>query len=193
MPKIFNEENKKAIQKELIECGFALLKQGGLHAVNIDVLTKNCFIAKGTFYNLFENKSDYLYHMMLFERARSKEMLHLYLNENGQLSTNNLKNYLFWLFDENPNIFSYLTKEEQTRLISTWPDKYLTNMNNDKETMHMLHALLECPRKNPSWELACNYMKLIAVSLTIKDIFISSHYEIMIWDIIDKITVLLCK
>lgn len=49
MPKIFTPENRNDIRKELLECGFGLLKQGGLTAVNIDVITERCFIAKGTF------------------------------------------------------------------------------------------------------------------------------------------------
>ncbi|MCR4850396.1 MAG: TetR/AcrR family transcriptional regulator, partial [Lachnospiraceae bacterium] len=63
MPKIFTDENRDEIRLKLLNKGFKLLKSGGLSAVNIDKLTEEAYIAKGTFYNLFENKSEFMYHM----------------------------------------------------------------------------------------------------------------------------------
>lgn len=54
---------------------FNMLKKDGLSAVNIDKLTEETYIAKGTFYNLFENKSEFMYHMMIHERNRAKKKL----------------------------------------------------------------------------------------------------------------------
>ena len=58
--------------------------------------------------------------------------------------------------------------------------------------MHTLISLLENPSINPDWKLACNYMKLIAVSLTIEKIFIKENYNDMIASLIDNIVNLLC-
>ena len=52
-----------------------MLKKDGLSAVNIDKLTEETYISKGTFYNLFENKSEFMYHMMIHERNRAKKKL----------------------------------------------------------------------------------------------------------------------
>ena len=49
MPKIFTDENKESLKTKLLDMGFEMLKTGGLNAVNIDLLTKKAFIAKGTF------------------------------------------------------------------------------------------------------------------------------------------------
>ena len=57
MPKIFTDENRDELRIKLLDKGFKMLKKGGLSAVNIDKLTEDTYIAKGTFYNLFENKS----------------------------------------------------------------------------------------------------------------------------------------
>ena len=68
MPKIFSDENRASLRIRLLEEGFAMLKNGGLSSVNIDKLTLDAFIAKGTFYNLFDTKSEMsLYRKIYFK------------------------------------------------------------------------------------------------------------------------------
>ncbi|MCR5129576.1 MAG: TetR/AcrR family transcriptional regulator [Lachnospiraceae bacterium] len=193
MPKIFTDINRDEIRLNLLDKGFKLLKKGGLSAVNIDMLTEEAYIAKGTFYNLFENKSEFMYRMMIHERTRAKEKLLSYLNDSGKLTRDSLCKYLKWLATENPNVFAFLTDSEKKRLISSWADNYIENEDNDSKTMHMLISLLESPAKNPDWKLACNYMKLIAVSLTTKNVFIYENYPAMVSSLIDHIVEILCS
>ena len=192
MPKIFTDENRNEIRLKLFDKGFKLLKKGGLSAVNIDKLTEDSYIAKGTFYNLFENKSEFMYHMMIHERTRAKEKLLSYLNGSGKLTKDSLRDYLKWLSAENPNVFAFLTDDEKKRLVSSWSDKYIEDENNDSKTMHMLISLLETPTEDPNWMLACNYMKLIAVSLATKKVFIKENYNAMIDSLIGQIVDMLC-
>lgn len=192
MPKIFTDENKDEIRLKLLNKGFKMLKKGGLSAVNIDKLTEETYIAKGTFYNLFENKSEFMYHMMIHERNIAKEKLFSYLNDSCKLSKDSLRDYIKWMSIENPNVFAFLTDAEKKRLISSWPDKYVEDENNDSKTMNMLISLLETPVDNPDWMLPCNYMKLIALCLTTKNIFIKENYNTMIDSLIDQIIDMLC-
>lgn len=60
MANIISEEERGKIKEQLINLGFDLLRKGSIKAVNIVVLTERCFIAKGTFYNLFPSKTDFL-------------------------------------------------------------------------------------------------------------------------------------
>ena len=192
MPKIFTDENRDELRIKLLDKGFKMLKKGGLSAVNIDRLTEDTYIAKGTFYNLFENKSEFMYHMMIHERNRAKEKLLFYLNNSGKLTRDSLRDYLKWLSAENPNVFAFLTDAEKKRLVSSWSDKYIEDEDNDSKTMHMLISLLESPAVDPDWKLACNYMKLIAVSLATKDVFIKDNYTAMIDSLIGQIVEMLC-
>ncbi|MCR5598047.1 MAG: TetR/AcrR family transcriptional regulator [Lachnospiraceae bacterium] len=192
MPKIFTDENRDEIRLKLLNKGFKMLKKGGLSAVNIDKLTEDTYIAKGTFYNLFETKSEFMYHMMIHERTRAKEKLFSYLNDSGKLTRDSLRGYLTWLSAENPNVFAFLTDAEKKRLVSSWSDKYIEDEDNDNDTMHMLISLLESPAEDPDWMLACNYMKLIAVSLATKNVFIKENFQNMIDSLITYITEILC-
>jgi hypothetical protein len=56
----------------------------------------------------------------------------------------------------------------------------------------MLISLLESPAKDPDWKLACNYMKLIAISLATRKVFIKENYNAMIDSLIEQILNLLC-
>ncbi|MBP3233345.1 MAG: hypothetical protein J6M65_02820 [Eubacterium sp.] len=192
MPKIFTEENRESLRIKLLDEGFIMSKKGGLSSVNIDKLTADSYIAKGTFYNLFVNKSEFMYHMMIHERNRAKDKLVSYLNDKGKLTKDSLKDYLMWLSSENPNVFAYLTEAEKKRLVSSWKDKYIEDEDNDSETMNMLISLIDTPSKNTDWKLACNYMKLLAVSLTMRNIFIQDNYEDMIESLIKNIVYILC-
>ena len=193
MPKIFTDANRDEIRKKLLDKGFKMLKKGGLSAVNIDKLTEETYIAKGTFYNLFENKSEFMYHMMIHERNRAKEKLLSYLNDSGKLTKDSLRDYLKWLSAENPNVFAFLTDAEKKRLIASWSDKYIEDKSNDSKTMHMLISLLESPATEPDWKLACNYMTLIAISLATKKVFIKENYNVMIDSLIEQILNMLCS
>ena len=193
MPKVFTDDNKEELRLKLLDIGFELLKIGGISAVNIDKLTDHVYIAKGTFYNLFDNKSEFMYQMMIHERTRSKDRLLSHLNPSGKLTKDSLRDYLKWLSLENPNVFAYLTDAEKKRLLSSWTDKYIEDEDNDSKTMHMLISLLDSPADEPNWQLACNYMKLIAVSLATKKVFMKENYNEMIDSLIENILRILCK
>lgn len=97
MPKIFTEPEKEELKRKLLETGFCALKKQGLAKLRIEDITRDCFIAKGTFYSFFESKSEYLYQISLYERQRCKDKLKLYLNSQGKLSADGLYHYLCWL------------------------------------------------------------------------------------------------
>lgn len=192
MPKIFTEMNRAVLKLQLLDDGFEMLKSGGLSAVNIDKLTEKAYIAKGTFYNIFPSKSEYMYQMMIHERNRAKNKLESFLNDTGKLSRDSLREYLLWLAAENPNVFAYITDAEKKRLLLAWKDNYIEDEDNDHKTMQMLISLLAKPSPNPDWQLACNYMKLIAISLATKKVFIESGFDWLINSLVDNIVHILC-
>ena len=193
MSNSFSEDDKKKIEDSLIEQGFILLKQGGIKAVNIDVITESCYIAKGTFYSFFSSKSDFIYRIMKRKREQTKEKLYEYLSENNKLSKLGLKAYLKWMCEENPNIFSYLNEQETRWLISKWPTEYLENEDNDETTSKWIISLLENPKENSNWQLFCNYLKLVSWALNSKDYLIYDAYEQTIDELIDNACECICK
>ena len=187
MPKVFSEENREEIREHLITEGFSMLRDRGLNGVNINKLCERCYIAKGTFYHFFETKYEFMYHMMIYERLRSKKELSRHLNNEGRLSNEAFRKYLIWLRDENPNVFSYLTEAEKKRIMAKWPPEYLESEENDEQTMLGIIAILESPKREPDWKNACNLMKMLAISLTMPEIFIRESFENTTEILIDNI------
>lgn len=177
MPKIFSDQDKIQVKKQLLQEGFEMLKEKGLAGVRVEDLTKKCFIAKGTFYSFFPTKSEFIYQMMLDQRSRTKRALIDHLDNNGKLSATSLYHFLHWMCRENPNVFAYIKEEEQKRLMKEWPPDYIKNEHNDVTTMQMLCSLLQNPKKDLDWKNACNFMKLMAISLAVPHLFISDAFE----------------
>lgn len=181
----FTDEDKEKLRIEMIQLGFKTLKTGGIRGVNIDEITKKCFVAKGSFYNLFESKTEFLYQVMIYKRQESKDKIKEYLNKDGKLSRKGLMSYFHWLADENPNIFSYLDGQHTRWLISKWPPEYLENEENDEQTARRIISLLSNPRKNPDWKLFCNYLKLLALTLNSRELLITEATDTLIDNLIE--------
>ena len=181
----FTDEDKEKLRIEMIQLGFKTLKTGGIRGVNIDEITKKCFVAKGSFYNLFESKTEFLYQVMIYKRQESKDKIKEYLNKDGKLSRKGLMSYFHWLADENPNIFSYLDGQHTRWLISKWPPEYLENEEYDEQTARRIISLLSNPRKNPDWKLFCNYLKLLALTLNSRELLITEATDTLIDNLIE--------
>ena len=189
----FSENDKKALRTQMLQCGFHMLKCGGIRQVNIDEITRQCYVAKGTFYNLFESKTEFLYQIMRFKRQESKEKLLFFLSDNQKLTRNGLKAYLHWLCDENPNIFSYLDTQQTRWLISKWPPEYLENEDNDEQTARRIISYLDMPKSEPDWQLFCNYLKLLAWTLNSTSYLIEEAAAKLIDELIENACQCICE
>ncbi|MGL6201336.1 MAG: TetR/AcrR family transcriptional regulator [Lachnospiraceae bacterium] len=173
MPAIFSENQREKIQNKLLDIGFKLIKKNGYKRMTVTEVTNACGIAKGTFYTFFKSKEEFVYHIMIYERTLEKEKLLSFLSNKNIMTKEGLRKYLFHLCENNKNIFSYMTEEEISLLTTTWPEEYLFNINNDKETANWL--LDKIPDKNPEcdWRIFTNQMKMLAITLSYKNILIS--------------------
>lgn len=189
----FSEEEKETLRIQMIQKGFQALKEGGISAVNIDDITGRCYVAKGTFYNLFESKTEFLYQVMIYKRQESKDKIKEFLSPDGKLSREGLNAYLHWLADENPNIFSYLDSMHTRWLVSKWPPEYLENEENDEQTARHIISLLASPKENADWQLFCNYLKIIALTLNSTEYLIKEATQTLIDNLINDACSCICQ
>ena len=164
----------------MMQEGFLALKKGGFLAVNIDQITGKCYVAKGTFYHVFESKTEFLYQVMLYKRQEAKDQILAYLDPQQKLSWDGLYAYLHWLAEENPNIFSYLDGQRTRYLISKWPQEYLENEMNDEQTARRIISYLKDPKENANWQLFCNYLKIIALALNSSEYLLAEATETLL-------------
>ena len=71
--KFFNENDKNLIRENLIEFGLEALESNGYKATSVEKIANHAGIAKGTFYNFFQSKEQFL-----FERYANKKNVYHY-------------------------------------------------------------------------------------------------------------------
>ncbi|MBD0383379.1 TetR/AcrR family transcriptional regulator [Paenibacillus sedimenti] len=60
------EEKKRATRQKIIDCALELFAENGYEATTVHQITERAGVAKGTFFNYFENKEEVLCDLQLF-------------------------------------------------------------------------------------------------------------------------------
>lgn len=79
MPIAFTEEEQEQIREQLFLKGIRLIVKFGLQRTTVDKLTKECGIAKGSFYLFYDSKESYLAALAEYADGRMREMLRRHL------------------------------------------------------------------------------------------------------------------
>ncbi|MBQ8160928.1 MAG: TetR/AcrR family transcriptional regulator [Clostridia bacterium] len=172
-------DKRNNVRENMLEEGFLLLKEGGLKAINIDYITRQCGISKGSFYSFFETKAEFVYAIMMHKRNQAKQKLQEYLHE-GKLSFDDLYQYLLWLAKSDLDIFSHLSEKEQNELKQLWPESYFNNDANNISTVSLVISHIAHPRKDADMLLFANAMKLVALAKAEKRVFSEAAFDKMI-------------
>lgn len=72
MPAGFTEKEQEKIREELFLAGIKLIKEYGIQKTTVDKLTRNCGIAKGSFYLFYSSKEEYLYALMQYVNEKTE-------------------------------------------------------------------------------------------------------------------------
>lgn len=65
MPQIFDDAGREKLRTQMLENGFQLIKHFGLKKTSISDIAKASGIAAGTFYNFFQSKEEFVYHIII--------------------------------------------------------------------------------------------------------------------------------
>ena len=76
MSAAFTVEQQDSIRVQLFEAGIHLLKEVGVQRMTVSKLTKAAGIAKGSFYNFFESKEDFLLKLCQYAEVKTWDMFH---------------------------------------------------------------------------------------------------------------------
>ena len=75
MPTGFTEDEQEKIKEALFLAGIRLIRKYGVQRTTIDKLTKECGIAKGSFYLFYSSKEEYLAALSQYTGMKCQEML----------------------------------------------------------------------------------------------------------------------
>lgn len=170
MPKIFDEDTREDIRNQMLDNGFSLIKRFGLKKTTIEDVTRSSGVAKGTFYNFFKTKEEFVYQIVVYKRrlvrARYTEMV---AENNNTVDRRLLREMLYFIINGEYNLITYLNRDDMAMLAARWPKEYLVNAENDEQ---MLMWILErAPQKRGScdWRVFSNIYKIVAMGLAERD------------------------
>lgn len=75
MPTGFTEDEQQKIKEALFRAGIRLIRKYGVQRTTVDKLTKECGIAKGSFYLFYSSKEEYLVALSNYTGMKCQEML----------------------------------------------------------------------------------------------------------------------
>lgn len=87
MPTGFTEDEQQKIKEALFRAGIRLIRKYGVQRTTVDKLTKECGIAKGSFYLFYSSKEEYLAALSNYTGMKCQEMLLRKLAGRKQMTT----------------------------------------------------------------------------------------------------------
>ncbi|MCB2342628.1 TetR/AcrR family transcriptional regulator [Clostridium estertheticum] len=175
----------------MLDNGYELIKKNGYKKTSVEEIAKSCSIAKGTFYNFFTSKEEFLYQIMILSRDRTKVYFESLLEETPLLSRNRLKLFIEYMLHADTNVFDYLTSEDLAKIQSKWPTEYFLNENNDEKTSTWILSHVEVKQNNCNWKVFANYLKALAIVNSKNDLLhqdvLNITMDCLISDILDYV------
>lgn len=163
MPQIFDEEKRTALRKQMLKNGFELIKKYGYKKTSVEDITKMSGISKGTFYNFFTTKEEFVHEIIVHKRDCVKNEFQKLLDKKGYLDRTSFKKYLGKIVFNDNNLFAYLNEDEIAILNTRWPKEYFINDTNDEKTSTWILSHITGLSPKCDWRIFANYMKAIAI------------------------------
>lgn len=180
MPVIFNEKSRNDIRYKLLVNGFHSIKHKGYKKTSIEEIAKQSGIAKGTFYNFFQSKENFVIEIILNKNNEIIKNIEKYCCNKIFNTWDSVFEFIsFILNEENENLYSYLTFDEIRQIISKCPN-FIAPDESAQNTISYLLSFI--PNKNTQcdWKVIINYARMISIIKNFDDT--ASFYK----DVVDK-------
>jgi len=136
MPKIFDDEIREEIRGRMLDTGFTLIKKFGLKKTTIDDVTRASGVAKGTFYNFFKTKEEFVYQIIIYKRRLIRTLFESMIEGNGgEVDRKLLREMLRAIINGDYNLIAYLNSDDMAVLVARWPRDYALNAENDEKIL----------------------------------------------------------
>lgn len=171
MPKrTFAEEEKNQLKLTMLESGFPLLKKYGMTHTTISKITKAAGIAKGTFYNFWHNKEEYMADLIMYHRQKMIPILigEDVLEGSRKMGEEDARRYLHAVVDEEISIYPHLTLEDEAKLLRK-TDSFVPDIEKESAVTSELLEYLENVRKDVNLPLVANMTKLLVIASESKE------------------------
>lgn len=165
MPAIFNEEKRNQVRINLLENGFEHIKRFGFKRTSIEEVAKASGIAKGTFYNFFPSKEEFVASIILYKRGVFKREIEVLVHEEGGLTRECIRKILKRMAFGDDNLYVYLAEEDLAVLVARAPKSFIPMEEDVAMTTSALLNLIPDRRINCDWKVIANYVKIMVLTV----------------------------
>lgn len=187
MPTIFNDEKREQVRINLLENGFEHIKRFGMKKTSIEEIAKASGIAKGTFYNFFPSKEEFVASIILYKREAFKREITVLINETGGLTKVGVRKILKRMAFGDDNLYAYLTAEDLAVLAARAPKSIIPMEEDVAITTGALLSLIPDKRTDCDWRVVANYVKIMVLAAINKKMLLEGAVEKNIEGIISLI------
>lgn len=124
MPGHFTKEQQDEIREQLFHAGILYLKKYGVQKMTVDKLAATVGIAKGSFYNFYESKEEFLFALTEYADGKIEEMLNRKLNGREKMPVSEFMDFLNEYLHSDYDLLANLKVDD-----FLWIQKHLENYN----------------------------------------------------------------
>lgn len=173
MPKIFSEEDRESIRKNLLENGKAMLERKSYKDISVAEIAEESGIAKGTFYSFFGSKEEFFFEVMLIIRDNNRNEL---LKAAEAPSRDVLYKVLYKRYTTAKTVYDYFTPEEMKIIFRRLPGKMQETDENSVELARKLISVCTDNKKVKA-EVVVNLMNIAASASANREFLIEKQYR----------------
>lgn len=129
----FTEEQQNEIREKLFHAGIEYLKTYGVRKITVDKLVAAAGIAKGSFYNFYKSKEEFLFALSEYAENKMDEMLRRKLRGREQLPVEEFMDFLREYLHSDYDLMASLTIDD-----FLWMRKHLADYCPFEPTAQML-------------------------------------------------------
>jgi AcrR family transcriptional regulator len=156
--------------------------------MSISDLTERVGIAQGTFYNFFPSKEMLVYELARSYQDRLDARQQALLSRKGYLDRQDIRGmYRDIMLTDEGNVLRYLSPAELQAVMLRLPGDYGAKLANSRERLERNLASLKNRRKTVDTSACLNWIQLMSLAVTNRQLFIQGGFEKLINGLIDNL------
>lgn len=177
MPSVFSKEDKIRIKSQLLSEGRKMMLERGITKTNIDELAEIAGIAKGTFYNFFPSKQDFILEIIhSYQDEKLTQLKQLAEDKKGKLTLDETFRWYTTLYRPQENPLYHVRKKDMDWIMAKIPPERLFRPEVDIETSSLILSLIDHVRDGIDCRVLANFPKIMALALEHKEFL---HQEVL--------------
>lgn len=187
MPKIYSQEKRQEIRKQIMDMGLELIKQHGMRKMSIEQITKKVGIAQGTFYNFFDSKEMLVYELANAYQEKINQKMEEIIQIKGYLDRENLRElYYGMILKDEDNVYRFLKREDIQTFLTRLPSDCLSKISDAKMQMEINLRYVREKKEKYDLDVIFNWIQAMNLIVENKDILVEAGIEKMIHRMIEN-------